>query len=181
MNSRINSFRAISNLVRFAMLAVLISVTTQSEGQAVIAQQDFDGGTPDWSYSSDVPFFDNGGDGFFGISADWNPPLEYAELSGNILFENDLDDEGDNGTADFANVTFVDVDVTGYNAVTVGFDFDVEGYNANNDEAHYEIFLDGVGQGQVTLQDGENPGDDAEGTVLESIPAGTTMVGLVLR
>jgi len=162
------------------MLAIFMSISAQSMSQAVIAQQDFDGGTPDWSYASDVPFFDNGSDGFFGVSANWNPPLEYSGLAGNILFENDLDDEGDNGTTGFANVTFADVDVTGYTAVTVGFDYDIEGYNANNDEVLYEIFLDGVGQGQVTLQDGENEGDDAEGTVSEAIPSGTTMVGLVV-
>ncbi len=158
-------------------LGIIFSLSLYS--QTTIAIQDFDGATPDWSYSSDVPFFDNGNDGFFGIQSPFTP-LEYANLQDSVLFENDLDDEGDNGTSGFANVTFDPVDVSAFTGVVVTFDFDIEGYNANNDEAHYEIFLDGVGQGQVTLQDGMDPGDDAEGTVTENIPDGTNTVGVVI-
>ena len=182
MNSRNITFACFSSK-KFGqlILASLLSLFSfASFGQiTTLAIQDFDLGTPGWSYSSDVAFFDNGTDGFFGVNSPFTP-LEYPSLMDSVLYENDLDDEGDNGTTGFANVTFATVAVTGYNNVVMTFDYDIEGYNANNDEVLYEVFIDGVGQGQVTLQDGMDPGDDAEGTVTENIPNGTTNVGLVL-
>ncbi|MDF1698842.1 MAG: Calx-beta domain-containing protein, partial [Saprospiraceae bacterium] len=163
----------------FYLILFGLFISFSIQAQTTIAVQDFDLSTPDWSYSSDVPFFDNGSDGYFGVKSPFNP-LEYVNLMDSVLYENDLDDEGDNGTSGFANVTFSDVNVSGFTNVVVTFDYDIEGYNANNDEVLYEIFIDGVGQGQVTLQDGMDPGDDAEGTVTENIPNGTTNVGLVL-
>ena len=158
-------------------LGLVLAVSLHS--QTVIAVQDFDGGTPAWNFSSDVPFFDNGTDGYFGVNTSF-APLDYVNLSGSVLYENDLDDEGDNGTTGFANVTFDPIDVSGFNSVVFTFDYDIEGYNAANDEAHYEMFYDGVGQGQVTLHDGENGFDDSEGTVTENVPNGTGMVSVVL-
>ncbi|MEM9549243.1 MAG: Calx-beta domain-containing protein, partial [Bacteroidota bacterium] len=161
----------------FSLFGLFLSFNLIS--QTTIAIQDFDLSTPAWNYSSDVAFFDNGTDGFFGVNSPFTP-LEYVNLMDSVLYENDLDDEGDNGTTGFANVTFDPINVSAFNSVVLTFDYDIEGYNANDDEVHYEVFLDGAGQGQVTLQDGENPGDDAEGTVTENIPNGTTTVGLVI-
>ena len=82
-----------------------------SFGQTTIAIQDFDGTAPNWGFSSDVTFFDNGADGFFGIH-DGNSVLtdgvpndtgtgnnadvsiiDYANILSDFLFINDLEDD----------------------------------------------------------------------------------------
>ncbi|MEE9437476.1 MAG: Calx-beta domain-containing protein, partial [Saprospiraceae bacterium] len=179
MNSRNKAFSTYARKAFFTTFSFFM-LTIFANGQTVIATQDFDGTMPDWGYSSDIPFFDNGTDGFLGIEDVANTNLEYASLMDSVLYERDLDDEGDNGTTGFANITFANIDVSGYTNVLLSFDYDIEGYNANNDEALYEIFVDGVGLGQVTLQDGETPGDDAEGSISEAIANGANMVSLVI-
>ena len=66
--------------VFLSFLGMIFSISLFS--QTTIAIQNFDGATPAWSYSSDVPFFDNGGDGFFGVKSPF-APLEYANLHPN--------------------------------------------------------------------------------------------------
>jgi len=166
-----------------------------AHSQTTIAVQDFDGATPAWGYSSDVTYFSHQGtntnsnvypaadgwtgDGFYGIiDLASTTNLDYASLTDNILGETDLDDEGTFGTGGDATTTLAAVNVSAYTGVTVSFDFDVEGYNANADEAFYELFYDGTGQGRVTLQTGSTAGDDAEGSVSVNVPNGTNTVAL---
>lgn len=119
------------------------------------------------------------GDGFYGIIdiADATG-LDYASLSGNTLGELDLDDEGDFGAAGEAKTTFSSVNVSTYTSIQITFDYDVEVYNANSDEAFYEVFEDGVGQGRVVLLTGSTPGDDTEGSVTYNVTVGTSKVEL---
>jgi len=159
-----------------------------------IVEQDFDANTT-WGYTSDVTYFSHqgsntvnnvypasdgwSGDGFYGIIDLTDATgLDFSNLSGNLLGEKDLDDEGDFGTSGDATTTFDDVDVSSYTGVEISFDFDVEGYNANSDEAFYEVFHDGVGQGRVTLQTGSTPGDDAEGAITVSVPDAVSTLAL---
>lgn len=176
------------------IVSLLLGLGMNLQAQTTLAEQDFDSANT-WSYSSDVAFFSHqgsntlndvyplpdgwSGDGFYGIIdlADATG-LDYSGLSANVLGELDLDDEGDFGTGGDATTTFSDISVVGYSNVTLTFDYDVEGYNANSDEAFYELVLDGVDQGRVTLQTGSTAGDDAEGTITENIPGGTGTVGL---
>ena len=172
----------------FSRLLPLITVSfllTASIGQAVgqntIAAQDFDNQSS-WSYFSNVNFFQNGwgSDGYFDtIAFSKASPLDNGDLSGTILGENDLDDEG-NGTSASADVTFGYVSVANQRNVKLTFDYDIEGYNANSDEVEYEIFHDNNGQGQVILQTGSTSGTDSEGTVTQSIPDNIDSVKLVL-
>ncbi len=172
---------------------VLILLTNYSFSQ-IIVEQDFDGASS-WGYSSSVTYFSHQGsntnnnvyplpdgwadDGFYGIISMADATgLDYAPLSGNILGERDLDDEGDFGTGGDAVTTFSSVNVSGCSNVEISFDYDIEGYNANSDEAFYEVFLDGVGQGRVTLQTGSTSGDNAEGTVIYNVPGGTSSIAL---
>jgi hypothetical protein len=137
-----------------------------------IASQDFDGSTPDWPYSSDVAFFDNGWgiDGYYGIiNSSLATPLDFASFSENILGSNDLDDEG-NGTSGLATVTFETIDIAGYNNVSLSFDYDIAGYGAN-DDAQYEVFFDGTSQGVVDLINGG-------GSVSIAIPDTVNQIGL---
>ena len=141
-----------------------------SFGQTTIAEQNFDTGNT-WSYSSDIAFFDNswGDGGYFGIIAvSAASPLSSSNFSGNILGENDLDDEG-NGTSGFANITFGSLNISKYTNVKISFDYEILGYNSNNDDVNYEIFENGVGQGTVVLFDGAGTPTDEEGSVSISI------------
>ena len=143
-----------------------------------IANQDFDGSLPDWSYTTDVPFFDNGWgiDGYYGI-IDINSalPLNYSRFSQNILGSNDLNDEG-SGTAGLATTTFSTVDIAAYTNVELSFDWDINGYG-NNDTAQYEVFYDGLGQGIVDIING---GTDDEGSINIIIPDNVNTISLQL-
>ncbi|PNQ73294.1 hypothetical protein C1T31_07175 [Hanstruepera neustonica] len=148
-----------------------------------IAVQDFDGSTPEWTYSNDVPFFDNGWsvDGYYGpIDVSNISPLDYPTFSGNILGENDLQDEGGIGTSGFANLIFSEIDISSYENVNLSFDWQVIGYNANPDDAQYELFYDGVSQGVVILHDGNNAETDNQGTVNIVIPSSVATVSLIV-
>ncbi|HIB36851.1 T9SS type A sorting domain-containing protein [Mesonia sp.] len=163
--------------IPFAYDSNTFNVTATPE---IIAIQDFDSTAPEWMYSSDVVFFDNGADGYFGILDNSSSGLNYPNLSGNILFENDLDDEGDNGTSGFANLTFDTIELENYDSVTFSFDYDIVGYNANTDDVKYQLYYDGVGQGDVLLLDGGVDPVDAQGTVSVSIPDSVEEVYFVL-
>ncbi|SHF00774.1 Por secretion system C-terminal sorting domain-containing protein, partial [Psychroflexus salarius] len=145
----------------------------------VIAQEDFDGSTPSWSYTNDIPFFDNGTDGSYGIFTN-AAPLSNTNFSGNVLFENDLDDEGDNGTSGFATVTFEEISVENFSNVVLSFDWEVIDYNANADDAKYEIIVDGVSNGEVFLVDGGVDPTDGSGTVTYNVPVATSTISLLV-
>ncbi|WP_460217906.1 T9SS type A sorting domain-containing protein [Psychroserpens sp. MEBiC05023] len=149
-----------------------------------IATQDFDSSTPEWTYSTDVTTFDNGWgtDGYYGIiDSSIASPLDNASFSGNIFGENDLNDEGENGTTGFATITFDTIDLTNYENVTLSFDWDVHGYVNNNNDARYNLILDGVPQGNVFLLDGNGAIDTDEGTVSIAIDDSVTTVALQIQ
>jgi len=141
-----------------------------------IAYQDFDGGSPDWPYTTDIPFFDNGWgtDGYYGIiDSGIGTPLDYSSFSNNIIGTHDINDEG-GGTAGLATITFSSVDISSFTNVSLTFDYDISGY-AGADDAQYEVFLDGVGQGVVDLAPGAG---DFEGSVNVVIPDITDAISL---
>ena len=146
-----------------------------------IASQDFDGSTPEWTYESNVmPLFDNGWgvDGYYDvIDIASASPLNYNSFSNNIFGENDLNDEG-NGTTGFATLTFATIDISAYNDIKLSFDWQVIGYNANNDDAKYTLIYDGVAQADVFLLDGNFTATDGEGTVWLDIPNSVNTIGL---
>ena len=149
-----------------------------------IAVQDFDNSSPNWGYTNDVPFFDNGwgSDGFYGIiDASSASPIDYPSFKNNILGENDLDDGGVNGTDGYANINFDIIDISSFENVKLSFDWQVIGYNAGNEDAQYELFYNGASQGIVLLFDGfggTNP--DASGTVNINVPSDIDTIGLIL-
>ncbi|WP_412984108.1 T9SS type A sorting domain-containing protein [Pontimicrobium sp. IMCC45349] len=145
-----------------------------------IALQDFDSTTPEWGYNNDISFFDNnwGTDGYYGIiDISSASPINNSNMQGNILGENDLDDEG-NGTTGFATVSFETIDISNFDFVTLSFDWDVVGYNANNDDARYEVFYDGIGQGEVYLLNGGVDAQTNEGSVSLNIPNTVNTISL---
>lgn len=170
----------------FGSLILFFLFSSSLFAQDTIAVQNFDADTT-WDYSSDVPYFSHqgtntlnnvypapdgwDGDGFYGIidSSDATG-LDYPALTGNLFGERDLDDEGDFGTSGDATTSFEELDIRYYENVTLSFDYDIEGYNANSDEAFYELFYDHTSQGRDTLQTGSTPGDNAEGSVSVAVP-----------
>jgi hypothetical protein len=166
-------------------LSAAVSDTFNIDGPLIIiAQQDFDGSTPNWSYTNDVATFDNGWgtDGYYGvIDITSASPLDYSQFSNNIFGENDLNDEGDNGTTGFATLTLTPVDISNFENVKLSFDWDVHGYVNNNDDAQYRLVYDGVPQAIVFLLDGNGAIDTDEGTVSVDIPNSVTTIGLEIR
>ncbi|WP_047550987.1 T9SS type A sorting domain-containing protein [Psychroserpens sp. Hel_I_66] len=146
-----------------------------------VALQDFDGSTPEWTYTTNIPTFDNGWgiDGYYDVIDIANAsPLDYSSFSNNIFGENDLNDEGDNGTTGFATLTFSTIDVSTYENIILSFDWQVIGFNTNSDDVRYRIIYDGVAQPNVFLLDGNFPATDGQGTVRFEIPDGVNTVGL---
>ena len=146
-----------------------------------IAQQNFDGATPEWTYNPDVDPFDNswGVDGYYGvIDSASASPLDNPSFSGNIFGENDINDEGDNGTTGFATLTLDPINISLFNDVTLTFDWDVVGYANNNSDAYYQLVLDGVDQPLVYLVEGNVSVDTDEGTVSIDIDDSVNTVAL---
>jgi hypothetical protein len=139
-----------------------------------LAFQDFDGNTT-WNYTSDVLFFDNGTDGFYGITNALNNILNTTNYIG--LF--DLNDEDDNGTSGFATVSFDTINVAGHNNVTMSFDYEIFGFD-NGDDVYYTVTINGVEQTEVFLIDGTNELSQSA-TVTVNIPDGSTSVALKFR
>ena len=146
-----------------------------------IAIEDYDGGIPAWPAATDVPFFDNGSDGFFGPNngaTSGANQIDFPKITGNFLFLRDLNDEGENGTTGDATITFSNINVSGNTNIQVAFDYDVNEYD-NGDDVSYRIVLDGIDQPEVILVDGFSD-LTAKGTEVINIPNGTTTVGFKL-
>ena len=149
-----------------------------------IAIQDFDGASPEWTYTNDIAFFDNGWgtDGYYDlIDIDDAAPLDNPQFTDNILGENDLNDEGDNGTTGWATITFATIDVSAYENIKVKFDWEVEGYRNNSNDAQYRLIYDGINQPRVFLHDGNGVPESGEGHVTVDVPGTVDEVALEIR
>ncbi|MEH6535196.1 MAG: T9SS type A sorting domain-containing protein [Psychroserpens sp.] len=148
-----------------------------------IAIQDFDNTSPEWTYTNDIPFFDNGWgtDGYYGIiNINDASPMNNPQFSGNILGDNDLNDEG-NGTNTWATITFSTIDVSSYENVKLKFDWDIQGYVYNSNDAQYRLIYDGSNESRVFLFDGNGAIDSDEGSISLDIPASVNTVALQIR
>lgn len=146
-----------------------------------IAIQDFDNSLPQWQYTTSIPTFGDPQifDDFYGIISLANAaPLNYPNFQNNIFGENDLN--SDNGTAGFASMVFEEVNIESYLDVNLSFDFQIKGYNASTDDAKYELFYDGLSQGEVFLHDGGSGGNDSEGTLSINIPNSVSTLHLII-
>ena len=134
-----------------------------------------------WGHSSDVPFFDNGSSGFFGITDSSNGGFSnITSLTNNYLGVLDLDDEGVNGTSGFATITFNTIDTSAaLSGLTLSFDYEFFEFDTG-DDAFYTVTIDGTPQTEVQLINGLS-NLSLSGSVLVNIPAGTLSVGLSIR
>ena len=121
-----------------------------------IAIQDFDETAPEWNFNTDIPFFDNGTDGFFGIHNGDNDSdsidtgvssqannITNAFILNDFLFINDLSDEGNFGTGDEAIITFDSQDINAHKNVFISFDYDIVLFD-NTDYIQYQVLEDGI-------------------------------------
>lgn len=145
-------------------------------GPVTIWEQNFDGNTS-WSYSSNVSFFNNGTDGFYGITDGLPASSPDVTMNGNFLGIADLNDEG-NGTSGFATITFITVAVSGNN-LTLEFDYDIYEFD-DNDDVYYTVTINGVDQTEVFFINGSS-NLSISGTEVITIPNGTTSIGFKIR
>jgi hypothetical protein len=142
--------------------------------------QNFDLSTS-WGYASDVPFFDNGTDGFYGITNSTNGGFSnITTLTNNFLGILDLDDEGVNGTPGFATITFNTINVLAASSgVTLSFDYGFFEFDTG-DDAFYTVSIDGIPQTEVQLINGFAD-LSLNGNVSVNVPPGTSTIGLSIR
>jgi len=158
---------------------------TNTGSEVTLKVMDFDGTTPEWSFTTNVPFFDHGYDGFYGIynangdSTDGTPEdtgvgnasdvdvIDNPTITGDFLFVNDLYDEGDNGTSGEAVLTFDSVDTSNYTDLVFSFDYDMSGFDSA-DYIRYELFENGSSIGEMTVT------ANTEGTITYELSAGVT-------
>ncbi len=139
----------------FIIFAFIFSFTCFSQS-VTIAIQDFDETTPEWNFTTDIPFFDNSSNGFFGIhngdnDADTNDTgfsskaLNISSLAilNDFLFIHDLNDESENGTNGEAIIEFDSMDVSAYFDMEITFDYEVFEFE-NPDYIVYEVIEDGI-------------------------------------
>ena len=147
--------------------------------------QNFDLNTT-WGYSSDVPFFDNGAQGFYGITnASSGVFGNITTLTNNFLGILDLNDtESGNGTSDFATITFNTINVSAAsNGSVLTFNYEFFEFDGG-DSAYYTVIIDGIPQTEVLLIEGatgDGSGISLAGLVSEAIPSGTVTVSLKIR
>ncbi|WP_127845929.1 beta strand repeat-containing protein [Psychroflexus aestuariivivens] len=169
-----------NNLTLTASSVGFSNITSQSFniGTMFIAVQNFDNATPNWNYSKNINFFDDSwGSAYFGIINISNAsPLNFSEFDNNILGENDLDSP--NGTSNFAELEFENINISGYENVNLSLDWQAVGYNTGSDFLKYELIYDGENQGEVFVFDGGQTGENGSGTISVNVPNSVNQVGL---
>ena len=155
-----------------------ISSNAFNIGTLFIAVQNFDNATPEWDFSSNISFFnDSWGSAYFGIIDINNAsPLNFSGFDGNILGENDLDSP--NGTSNFAELEFENINISGYENVNLSLDWQAVGYNTGSDFLKYELIYDGENQGEVFVFDGGQTAENGSGTISLNVPNSVNQVGL---
>ena len=129
---------------------------------AQIVLQDF-GATNTWTYTASPTAFNDGGDIWDVVAEEW--------------YVRDLASPSGTTTGAWGTLTFASVDVSAYENISISFDYDVNGFD-NGDDVKYQVFLDGIGQPEVLLVDG-NSNLNVDGTETIAIPNGTSAVYIV--
>jgi len=147
--------------------------------------QNFDLNTT-WGYTSDVSFFDNGPQGFYGVTNAANGLFSnLTTLTNNFLGILDLNDtESGNGTSSFATISFNTINVSAASkGLILSFNYDFFEFDGG-DSAYYTVVIDGVDQPEILLIEGATGGGtgiSSTGIISEAIPPGTTSVSLKIR
>ncbi|WP_299098977.1 T9SS type A sorting domain-containing protein [uncultured Winogradskyella sp.] len=158
----------------FYAFLLLILIGNFGFSQTTISQQDFDSGTPTWTYVSNPTPYSTGSDDWDILSTNANP----SGTTGNFWGIQDIDNG--NGGGNFEHtLTFTATDVTAYESVSIEFDFYTVGFDST-DYLEYEVFYgvsgSEVGQGRVSL----NKNTNSWTTITENIPNTANSAYIVL-
>jgi len=143
--------------------------------------QSFEGTANDnWNYSTLPAQFTSGSDIWDIVDDSWQSSNLATMSSDGIKFFGIQDLYNSNGgtpNLEFGTINFEQVDVSGYSDLSVAFDYDIYGFDlSNGDEAKYEIFINGISQGEVVL----TVTGTVNGNILFNIPDETSTVSLVV-
>ena len=152
------------------------SIHTLDVQVQTLVRQDFDSEVS-WNYSINPSFYSVPPDHWNVLSDLGNGTEEIDRVHANFLGCRDLNNTNGGGNF-FHEIIFDPVDVSSLTNVRLAFDYDVYQFD-NGDDVRYEVFYDGVGQGQILLVDG-SANLTVQGTETISIPTGVTTVGLTI-
>lgn len=151
-------------------------INCASFGQVTIVAQSFENLPSDtWTYvqsplSGTLTQTDDIWDIVSSLGSLSNVPTDGTHFFGGQDIEN-----GDNPNGTFATIDFNTISVSGYNNVTISFDYDVFEFD-NGDDVFYTVSVDGTPQTEVTLTT-----SSANGTETINIPDGTDSVSLQVK
>ncbi|MCF6365839.1 MAG: endonuclease [Bacteroidales bacterium] len=132
-------------LQQLSLIFLLLGVYNIVFSQTIV-YQDFEGGADNWNYSESPVAYNVSGDIWDIVSS-----LNSVNPSSNSAMwgMQDLDNASGGGTFDHT-LTFASVDVSTVIGAQISFDYYTFGFEIG-DYLKYEIFEDGVGQGQIRL------------------------------
>ncbi|WP_405377908.1 hypothetical protein [Nonlabens sp. Asnod3-A02] len=134
--------------------------------------QDFDSNV-NWGYTVSPTAYHVGEDVWDIV----NSMTSISTLNNNFWGMRDLDNT--NGGGSFLHtLTFADVDVSGAINPIFSFDYESQDLNAGADRYGYELFYDGVSQGEINICAGCDT--DLQGTITVNIPATVTTFSVVM-
>jgi len=152
-------------------LLLIIFLLFSVIGFSQISHQNFDTQTS-WGYTENPSDYD--------ISSDtWTIVSTMSSLTptSGTKFWGMRDLNNPNGGGNFYHtLTFDNVDISSYSSVSISFDYEVIGYEIGSDYLRYEVFEDGVGQGQVFFLTNSSE----NGTKTIPITAGTNNAYIIL-
>ena len=167
-------------MLRLLFVVFFVGISAHARAD-VIAVQDFDGGSPAWSFSSDPAagtFTSNDDD--WGILGSVGNGSNTITMTNNFWGVRDIEN-AQNPNGDFGTLTFDSIDVSGRTGITLSFDYAVHGWDGG-DDLSYQVVLNGAAQSSVLLVDGMNGGGvSRSATETINIANGTNTVGLILR
>ena len=164
----------------FSILGVLVA-TIAIQAQTILTSQSFESGpSTGWSYTTNPAAFSVGTDIWDTVttlSSVTTMPTDATHFWG----VQDLANATNGGTAvgDSGTISFASYTIPANTNVSVSFDYDVVGFDAN-DDVDYEVFENGTSKGIVNLVVGATGGTSSSGTESISITAGTDSVSIKL-
>ncbi|MBD3225016.1 MAG: T9SS type A sorting domain-containing protein [Caldithrix sp.] len=144
----------------------------------IIKHQSFEDGTDNWNYTPTPEAFTDGEDVWNIVDNSWQNADLTTMPSDGSFFWGVQDLNSPMGTSDFGHLSFDSVHVTGYTNVTISFDYDVFEFDTG-DDIKYEVFFDGVGQGEVLLIDGDS-NYSTSGTETINVSTGIDSIRLII-
>ncbi len=163
---------------RIVFIFIFILGYITSHSQTVIAKQSFEASGDTWTpLSFSTPPCTVGDDIW-----DYSTGLSTISPNEGSQFWGIRDLNGSCGGNDFETITFPNIDISSINGVVFSFDYNAIGFD-NTEDLKYELFYDGVSQGEVIVVDGVSGGsDNTNGWLTETVnvPNETNNLSVIL-